>query len=180
MYIKIKEMKGKNMNEFIEKNKSMLVLFYFLTKFFGAVLTIVGFIVVFVQSIALISRIGDFDLFMNFFGNLPWGVISFLPTGYLLLALAQFIRYLFDNEYKPGWILGNAVQFMYLYAIVLAIVLTVFCIMECSQHLDKKYEILYHGLSYVFYGGGKVIILIGLGKVLKRIMPVIEESKTLI
>ena len=173
-------MKGKVMNEFIEKNKRLLKMYCLLAKFFGGILTFVGCIAVIGHSVALISRVGDPNSFLDYFVNVPWGMISFLPTGYLVLGLAQFIKYLLYDDYQPRWILGNMVKFLYLYAILLAAFLSIFCIIECNQNLDQGYKIAYHALPFVFYGGGKVLLLIGLGQVLRRIMPVIEESKTLV
>jgi len=168
------------MNEFIKQNRRLLEIYCLLAKIFGGVLTFVGFTAVIGHSLALISRAGDIDSFLNYFKNMPWGIITFLPTGCLVLGLAQFIRYLFDDEYKPGWILRNAVQFVYLYAFVLAVILAIFCVIECSRYPNQWYEIAYRGLSFVFYGGGKVIFLVGLAQILRRIMPIIEESKSLV
>jgi len=168
------------MNEFIKKNRRLLEIYCLLAKIFGGVLTVAGFTAVFGHSLALISRAGDISSFLDYFKNVPWGMISFLPTGCLVLGLAQFLRYLFDDEYQPGWILRNAVQFVYLYAVVLTFILIIFCAIECSQYPDQWHEIAYRGLSFVFYGGGKVLLLIGLGQFIRRVMPVIEESKTLV
>ena len=168
------------MNEFIEKNRRLLEIYCFLANLFGGILTFVGCIAVIGHSLALISRAGDVNSFLDYFKSIPWGVISFLPTGCLVLGLAEFIRYLFDNKYRPGWILRNATKFIYLYAFVLAVILTIFCVIECSRYPNQWYEIAYRGLSFVFYGGGKVLLLVGLAQVLQRILPVIEESKTLV
>jgi hypothetical protein len=168
------------MNEFIKQNKPLLEIYCFLAKLFGGVLTFFGCMAVIGHSLALISRAGDISSFLDYFKDVPWGVIAFLPTGYLVLGLAQFIRYLFDDEYQPGWILRNAVQFVYFYAVVLAVILTIFCAIECSRYPNQWYEIAYRGLSFVFYGGGKVLLLVGLGQIIRRIIPVIEESKTLV
>ena len=173
------------MNEFIKKNRRLLKIYCFLAKLFGGILIFLGCKAVIAHSLVLISSASDISSFLDFFKNVPWVVISFLPTGYLILGLSQFIRYLSDDEYQPGWILRNAVQFVYLYAFVLTVILTISCVIECSliecdRYPDQWYKIASRILSFVFYGGGKVLLLVGLGQVIRRVMPVIEESKTLV
>ena len=173
------------MNEFIEKNRRLLKIYRFLATLFGVILIFLGCKAVIAHSLLLILSASDIISFLDVFKNVPWVLVSFLPTGYLVLGLAQFIRYLSDNEYQPGWILRNAVQFVYLYAVVLIVILTISCVIECSliecgRYPDQWYKIASRVLSFVFYGGGKVLLLVGLGQVIRRVMPVIEESKTLV
>jgi hypothetical protein len=168
------------MQKFVEKNRRLLSRYGLLAKIFGWPLVFVGCLALIGHSVALISRVGDSASFMDYFSNdVPWGVLTYLPTGCLVLGLAQFIRYLLDDEYQPGWILRNAVQFVYLYAIVFAIVSVSFCVVMFVKW-DQWYEIVYRVSSIIFYGGAKVLFLVGLGQILRRIMPVIEESRTLV
>ena len=168
------------MNNFIEQNRRLLRIYCLLAKIFGTVLAVVGCLAVMGHSVALVSRVGSWDYFRDYFINVPWGVISFLPTGYLVLGLAQFLRYSLDSEYQPGWILRNAVKFAYLYAIVLVIwIITVHVVTDYRVE-QKWYNFVYHILSYIFYGGAKVILLVGLAQILKRVMPIIEEHKSLV
>ena len=168
------------MNEFIEKNRRLLKIYSFLAKLFGGILIFLGCKAVIAHLLILILGASNISSFLDYFKNVPWGIISFLPTGYLVLGLAQFIRYLSDDEYQPGWILRNAVRFIYLYAVVLAVILTILFTIECSQYPDQWHKIASRGLTFVFYVGGKVLLLVGLGQVVRRVMPVLEESKSLV
>ncbi len=173
------------MNEFIEKNRRLLKIYCFLAKLFGGILILLGCKALIAHSFVLISTASDISFFLDYFNNVPWVMISFLPTGYLVLGLSQFIRYLSDDEYQPGWILRNVVQFVYLYAVVLTVFLTISCVIECSlidciRYPDQWFKIATRILYFVFYGGGKVLLLVGLGQVIRRVMPVIEESRTLV
>ena len=74
-----------------------------------------AFLVTAGKSIALATRIGDWQEFNRFLQHdVPWGTFTNgLPTGLLALGIAQLIKYLLETDYKPGWILRNADKLLY-------------------------------------------------------------------
>ena len=96
-----------------------------------------------------------------------------------MLGLAQFIRYVTERDYKPGWILRHGEMFFYLYALltILSVVwVYVFAPFGHSQKIYSSVSIV----IVVFSTTVRVLILVGLGRILHYLMPVIEESKSLV
>jgi hypothetical protein len=95
----------------------------------------------------------------------------------------QFIRYLFEDTRKPGGILRNADRIFYIYAVFL-IVKTYFKYFWYSAWYAEVIESeplrLMFIQPFLLPTLAKVLILVGLGRFIRRILPIIEESKTLV
>ena len=172
------------MDEFIEKNRRLLHFYCETLRTIGSVILILGLLGSCAMTIiALLSKFGywpapaakSFNMF----------IIAWLPS-YLkaivfwigILGLPQFIRYLVERNYKPGWILRHGDIFFYLYAL-LTILEAVWIYMANyhSPSFDIRVDM---GFVTVFSIVVKVMALVGLGRILRHLMPVIEESKTLV
>ncbi|UCD49368.1 MAG: hypothetical protein JSW27_17775 [Phycisphaerales bacterium] len=108
-------------------------------------------------------------------------LLSFAAPGCFALLIAQFIRYTSETEGKTGWLLAHGAWFFYGCALVLA---TQAALKLAGWELPvvtdpDRAGLLYLGPSLVPLMA-KVLICIGLGHVLGRILPVIGESKTLV
>ena len=168
------------MNEFIEKNKKLLKTCCVAAKIFGWISLSMGCLAVVGNSFALITRIGDWAVLQDFLRNdVPWNSIKGTAAGLLALGIGQFIRFVYDNDYQPNWVLRNATRLLYIYAVVFGISLIIHGIMA-FPYWDHWAEITIRLLALVIYGAGTILLLVGLALILKRIMPVIEESKTLV
>jgi len=99
--------------------------------------------------------------------------------GILVLGIAQFIRYLFENGYKPGFLLRNGDKILYLYTFLLfaGVALQHLAISMMGINFTSMIPAI---LANLVLTVPKVLILVGLAQVVKRILPVIEESKTLV
>ena len=110
---------------------------------------------------------------------LPHFVISYLFIGVFALGLAQLISYIFDNKYRAGWLLRRADKIIYIYAATLLISKIMFAVNFLLTvhvtHTDWYWIVLLVVLLLL-----KLLILIGAGGILRRVMPIIEESKTLV
>ena len=97
--------------------------------------------------------------------------------GIIMLGLAQLIRFLLADAAKPGWILRHGDTFLYLYAAteVLAQLANQSVI---AVHLGNQW--LAPFVAPVPFSLVKALILVGLGLVLRRVIPMVEESKTLV
>jgi hypothetical protein len=109
--------------------------------------------------------------------------------GLLLLGTAQFIRYISEKQYQPGWLLRHGDKLLYLYAffqIINAVVgfaeFTIFIMSRTNHHFSfaEACQTLFIWSFIILTSIAAILILVGLAQVLRRIMPVIEESKTLV
>ena len=167
------------MKTFIEENKGLLRACYLSATILGWLLLALGCSAVVGHSFALITRIGNWEMFKEYYFNLPWNTINGVPIGVLALGIAQFIRFVYDNDYKPGWILRNAQPILYTYAIVFGISVIGHFIIR-FPHWEHWAEVIVRVLAHIIWGAGKIMLLVAVALILKRIMPVIEESKTLV
>jgi hypothetical protein len=168
------------MRTFIEENKGLLRACYLSAMVVGWLSLVMGCSAVVGHSFALITRIGNWEMFQNYyFSSVPWNVINGVPIGLLALGIGQFIRYVYDNDYKPGWVLRSAQPILYTYAIIVGISVTGHFFI---QYLVWNHwaEIIVRVLAHILWGVGKIMLLVAVALILKRIMPVIEESKTLV
>ena len=174
------------MNEFIEKNRALLHSYCV-----GA--RIIGWMIVLMGVIQFVSF-----LLEPLWSNVKWKTL--LPYllqnqnlqfmfGMLLLGTAQFIRYVSEKQYQPGWLLRHGDKFLYLYAffqIIKAIISCTNFTMFIMTRTNSGYS--FADVCHTFFIGSfmvltsiaTILILVGLAQVLRRIMPVIEESKTLV
>ncbi len=168
------------MNELIEKTRGLLRFYCIAARTIGWILIIVG----------------PLSAIVSLFVGLPGGerlrpymlyrlseqlILGSVLLGLVMLSLAQFVRYLYENDYQPGWILRHGNKVLYLYAagsIMSPIV------WYCFQMTVIRNFIAVHFLSFLLSAElpavAKGLILIGIARVLHRIVPIIEESKTLV
>ncbi len=169
------------MKEFIRKNKALLKLYCIVAGIIGWLLIIGGFF----WFLATLSSI-DTSTAVRPEGLLY--VISsmlfdFVLPGLIALGVMQFIRYLFADTDKPGWLLGMADWLFYWYAVFLifkAYFKYIFYSEWYAEAISLETSRLLFVQPFLLPTVAKVLILVGLGQIIRRIMPVIEESKTLV
>ena len=173
------------MNEFIEKNRRLL-------KFYCIVACILGWLLLiggafwFIISISSVDIDNDErpDILLHLIASMFY---DFMLPGLMALAVMQFIRYLFESERKPGvidtLILRNGDKILYMYAIFL-VVKTYFKYFWYTawyaELIESEASRLVFMQPFLLPTVAKVLILVGLGQILRRVIPVIEESKTLV
>jgi len=161
------------MNEFIEKNRRLL-------RFYCVAARIIGWVLLTVPGIIALVEVLK--------GSLPGGnkllilmvravVLNFMFLGLIALGVAQFIRYVFERQYQPGWILRNADKILYVYAVLIVLG----AVWQCVSQTMITYSLFFSFLvTWLLPAIAKALILTGLGQILRRILPVIEESRTLV
>ena len=167
------------MQKFIEQNRRFLLIYFITARIIGWVVVSVGCLAAVGHSVALCSRLGNWQLFSEHLSVVPWRIISSIPIGLLALGLAQFIKYVMDPEYKPGWTLRNAEQILYLYAGIIMMYWAGAAYISVVR-IYSGHELLIRLLFVIVFAGVRVLAVASLGLVLHRIMPVIEESRTLV
>ena len=165
------------MNEFIERNRGLL-------RFYCVVARIIGWLILVLGGIYTV-----WYLLEPLWSSVKWeALFPFLPhilkfmLGLIVLGVAQFMRYLFDSEYKPGLILRYGDKILYIFAVVMigqAVWQHVFTIILMGRPYNFYRMAPWH-LLVVLFIGAKMLVLVGLAQIMQRIMPVIEESKTLV
>ncbi|MBW7989482.1 MAG: hypothetical protein FVQ84_05625 [Planctomycetes bacterium] len=166
------------MNEFTEKNRRLLHFYCETLRTIASVILILQLIAVCAMTIfTLLSKFGHWPVNMAITTFLP----SYLKAIFFwigILGLAQFVRYLYENNYLPGWILRHGDMFFYLYAFLT--ILEAVWIYMANDH-SPPFDIRVHmGFVKVFSIVVKVMALVGLGQILRHLMPVIKESKSLV
>lgn len=170
------------MNTFIEKNKGLLKFYCVAARIIGWVLVLGGLVWFFliIPSIdADISARADALLYV-----ISSMLFDFMMLGLIALGVTQFIRYLSETGYQPGCILRKADRIFYMYAVFL--ILKTYCkyiwYNACYAELLQNPEVsrLLFMQPFFLPTLAKVLILVGLGQTIRRILPIIEESKTLV
>jgi hypothetical protein len=101
--------------------------------------------------------------------------------GILVLSIARFIKYLYSEETGPDWFLRHMEKVLYLYAIVLlASIFIEYKNPSLSPEVLTIQSIALYLLPLILFKVALVLIIVGLGHIMSRILPVIEESKTLV
>jgi hypothetical protein len=175
------------MKRFLEENKGLLKLYCTAARITGWALVCGGTVwfLLYALCILAVSDAAGKLRWPHTLKNAAYSTSSFvfelLFPGLIVLIVAQLIEYIIANKNKHGWLLQYGEYVLYTYA---ALVI--------GKVVLQYY--LWHGI--IFEGQGvrgllfiqplvipvaaKVLIIIGLAQALRRIMPVIEDWKTLV
>jgi len=169
------------MNAFIEQNKRLLRFYCVAARIIGGVLIFGGFIWFLLILAGPLQKVsagrGQIEIILYSASSL---VFDFLSPGLIALGVTDFITCLLQKEYRPGPILRNGKAFLYLYAAFLVggAAVEYFWYIRIVEEFRPSHLLFAQALLLPI--AAKVLILVGLAQILKRIMPVIEESKTLV
>ncbi len=175
------------MNEFIEKNRRLLKFYYTAARIFGWVLLCGGtiwFLMFVLLTLAVDDAAGTIgwpNTLDNFVYSTSSFVFEFVMLGLIALLVAQLIRYMLESEYTPGYILRFGDKILYTYAALLIGQYTLIYYVlnrELLSTLKPGHFIFIKPLIVPL--AAKILILVGLGQILRRILNVLEESKTLV
>ncbi|MCP4609166.1 MAG: hypothetical protein GY845_10685 [Planctomycetes bacterium] len=175
------------MNEFIEKNRRLLKFYYSAARIFGWVLICGGtiwFLMFVLLTLAVdhaAGTIGWPNTLDNFVYSSSSYIFEFAMLGLVALLVAQLIRYMLESGYTPGYILRCGDKVLYTYAALLIVQNTLVHYVlnpELLSTLKPGHFIFIKPLIVPL--ATKVLILVGLGQILRRLLNVLEESKTLV
>jgi hypothetical protein len=168
------------MNEFIEKNRALLHSYFVGARIIGWLLLIIALVIAVVKGMSGFYADDQFRFLMRY-RLCQQLAVSFVLLGLILLGLAQFVRYLYENEYRPGLILRYGDKVLYLYAIALIVgPILDHCFRMKAIGYGGTVPLLLFLLSAILPAIARALIFVGMAKVLKRMVPMIEESKTLV
>lgn len=168
------------MNDFVKQNQRLL-------RFYCEAAQVTAWIIL--LAVPSIGVVGMF-LSISVRPNLQLGkflypvlvaLLNSITLAVVLLGVSQFIRYLFDTEYQPSWMLRNGARILY----ACAVIMLVSCVLQHFWYTSLMKNVsnpllLARLISTAIPGLAKALILVGLGRILQKVMPVIEESKTLV
>jgi len=171
------------MNTFIEKNRKLLKFYHTALRLSGWLLLTLG-ICNFGITMILVRILG-IHAFAATRINTPLRSSEFILFGLLGLGIAQLIRYLLDSDCKSGFILRHGGKFLYAYVILILIFMVMRFVMTMDYMRDsdiQNAQSLFWATSFtsLVLFAAKALILIGVAQFLKRIMPVIDEHKSLV
>jgi hypothetical protein len=170
------------MNEFIKQNRQLF-------KFYCTAALIIGWLLIaggFLWFIPTLMSLNIDDLYKGADAILyavSAMLFDFLLPGLIALGVVQFIRYLFEDKTKPGCIIRNADRLFYIYAAFL--IVRKYCQYSWNsiwyaEVIESETSRLLFIQPFLLPTIAKVLILVGLGQIFRRLLPVIEESKTLV
>jgi len=102
--------------------------------------------------------------------------------GFIALVFAEFIAYLLASEGEPKWILRHGNKVIYAY-ILYFIVMTIHVALRTPNTGGSRGMDSYPALKLLLLiasTGVNVLIWVGIALVLKKVIPIIRESKTLV
>jgi hypothetical protein len=171
------------MHNLIEKNKDWLNFYQTAAKIIGWIFIILNAFPVLIMIPYMIFSTLRFQehqvMLIEFFGVTTERLLGCLPLGIVLLGVAQLVRYITEPDYQPRWLLRHGTFLLYLFA-ALTLVSPLTRYWYDTYFTNTYTNISTILLSYLLPVFVKALLLIGLGSFLKRIMPVIEEAKSLV
>lgn len=176
---------------FINKNERFLRLCCNLARFFGLLLlAFVAYLLIGILLLAILKYNGSAQYLQGFVELLPEllpkllpnVILRFLFPAFLLLGIEQLIKCLIVSDFKPNWILRFSDKIIYIY---LGLFFADFVYRFTCTHTINNYSGHDAAFAIRFMLSGiltfiKILIWTGIGLLLKRIVPIIKESKTLV
>lgn len=177
--------------DFINKNERFLRLCCNLARFFGLLLlALVAFILITILLLGILKDNSSAQHLQGFVKMLPEllpkilpnVILRFLFPAFLLLGIEQLIKCLIVSDFKPNWILRFSDKIIYIYS---GLFFADFAYSSTCIQAINNYSGHDTAFAFTFMISGiltfiKILIWIGIALLLKRILPIIQESKTLV
>jgi hypothetical protein len=112
--------------------------------------------------------------------NVPSGLFMFLVFGMVALGISDVIRYLTKEDYQAGWLLRRGDKLLHFYAACVLLNSILIGLLDFPSASVPLVWWIVAIVILVLATLGKVLVLIGLGLLWRRMMPVLEEAKTLV
>jgi hypothetical protein len=175
------------MEAFIQKNRRLLKFYCLAAKVIGWVLIWGGILWFGLFTLCILAA-------SDAAGEMRWPyttenatyattafVFDFVFLGLVALVLSQLAYCLIQDEYKPGRLLRYGQVIFYVYAgLVIGNAILTYHLWQIGVPASSGAGHLLFAQPLVFPTLAKAAILIGAGVILGRLLPVIEESKTLV
>jgi len=166
---------------FVAANRRFLKLSSDVARFYGLLLLFVAGMTVVMPAFIAVSGMMEADMLKQWFGLQTLSRLLILVLGGLLsLALSEFILYVMEGQGEPKWILRHADKILFVYAVFIAVASISLAGKVVSGGPRSDFSNLIPLVFMVIHAVGTPLILIGIGITLRKILPMIQESKTLV
>jgi len=171
------------MNTFINKNERFLRICCNVARFFG--LLLLAFVAFILIPITLLGLLGNGSFALNSIKFEPFirAILGLIFPAFFLLGIEQLIKCLIVSDFKSNWILRYADKIIYMYAGFL-IINFVYSSMYTRKMIHASgYDVSFVSKTLILSSiitFIKILVWIGIALLLKKIVPIIQESKTLI
>jgi len=110
---------------------------------------------------------------------ISWFTFDFFFIGLAAVILAQLARYTLERDNKAGLLLRSADKILYFFAFLVILWAYFRILLNVNLIEETRFRFLYIQ-PLILPTIAKALILVGFGQILKRIMPVIDEYKSLV
>lgn len=174
------------MGSFVAENKKLLRFYWKAAYSFGWGLLFAGVLLFLIFTIVLLvinDAAGEREwtglnksVYLAIIGLL----FNFFIPGLISLCISQMIRFILEAEYKGGWILRHGHWILYCsgIAVLAQLILATSFISKMPGH--SAVTALMSSTFSIVPTLAKIMILFGLGEILRRVLPIIDESRTLV
>ena len=173
------------MNAFVQQHKTLLKFYHSALRLSGWILLIVG--ICNYPITMLLARTLDVHTFSLVSISLPLRMFPLILFGLLGLAIAQLIQYLVDSTSKPGLLVRHGSKFLCIYVVLMLIMVPIsnFHIIRYISSVDipntqRLFFITMALVTSIILFATQALILLGAAQFLKRLLPIIEEHKSLV
>jgi hypothetical protein len=174
------------MGSFVAENRRLLRFYWKAAYSFGWGLLLAAILLFLIFAVIILAVNGaagerGWDGLNKSIYYLITGVLfNFTIPGLISLCISQMIRFILEAEYKGGWILryGHCILYGSGIAILVQAILAAKVISQTTG-LSSLMFLSSGAFSYI-PTLAKVMILFGLGEIMRRILPIIDESRTLV
>lgn len=172
-------------SRFLTENRGLLRLCAGAARFCGLFALLGTGVLVAVMVVVIVSDARGLDAVEQSRAQLQSAIPHIVFYGFVALILAEFISYLLAEQGEPKWILrhGDKIIFAYVvYATVMSI-LAVAGLREVDREIGTGASLRDAHLWLAFAIVAlivRMLIWIGIAIVLRKIVPIVRESKTLI
>jgi hypothetical protein len=165
---------------FVAENRRFLKVCVGAARFYGLLFLFLAGIMVAMPAFLAFSGM-EADKLRHWFDlQMLWHLLTLVLGGLLALALAEFIRYVMEGEGEPRWILRHADKILFVYAVFIVVASVWTAGRATPAGSGSGASNLISAVFTVAHIVGAPLILIGVGITLRKILPIIQESKTLV
>jgi hypothetical protein len=170
-------------SRFLIENRWLLKLCSDVARFCG-LLALLGTGVLVAVTVVVLTMFGSegSDAAAKSFTRLLTMIPPILFYGFLALILAEFISYLLAEQGEPKWILRQGDTIIYAY-VLYSLAVFIYTAPQAAS-MEGASGMAFHrvfGLVlFVASGVARVLIWVGIAIVLRKVVPIIRESKTLV
>jgi hypothetical protein len=169
-------------SRFLTENRWLLKLCAGVARFCGLLLLFGTGVLIAVVIVLMISERADLHTMVRRLDQFWTATPTLLFYGFLSLIFAEFISYLLAEQGEPKWILRHGDKIIYVY-VPYSIVVSIQVFLPFANREEPSGMSFYHMLEVAFLAASdvmRILMWIGIAIMLRKLVPIIRESKTLV